>query len=537
MIKVLIVDDNTENLYFLEVLLKGNGFEVTTAINGSEALESALRKPPDLIISDILMPVMDGFSLCRKWKADDQLKQIPFIFYTATYTEPKDEKFALSLGADRFIVKPQESETLLQIMAELLKEKYSPKLSSTKPLGEEMEFFRGHNEILFTKLEKKMVDLEIANQKLKALEESYRLSFENVSDVIYTIDTNLTVLSISPSVERILGYKPQDLMGRQVSELGHIVTQESLERITADLSLILKGETISATIYEFITKDGTIKFGEVSGSPILQDGQIAGVISVARDISERKQSEAALKESEKKYRELYDFLPIPVYEMDLEAKITSANRAIFETFKGTEEDLKKGFNAWQLLSPEEVDKSAKNIERLLKGDKVHGTEYALRRLDGTVFPAIVISSVIYNRGNPVGLRGAIIDITERKRMEEAVEVSMTKYRTLFDTLPLGVTISDKTGNILESNKAAEGLLGLPPEEQTQRTINGREWRLIRPDGSPLPADEYAQRQGTKRKSNRSERRNGPGQGRRDGHLAQCDGRSHPLGRLWGSNRL
>ena len=123
--------------------------------------------PPDLIVSDILMPVMDGYALCRQWKSDDTLKHIPLVFYTATYTEPKDEEFALSLGADRFILKPQEPDILMNILKEVLEENYAVKQVATKPLGEEMEFFRQYNEILFKKLEKKMLDLEIANQKLK----------------------------------------------------------------------------------------------------------------------------------------------------------------------------------------------------------------------------------------------------------------------------------------------------------------------------------------------------------------------------------
>ena len=99
--KILIVDDLPQNLYMLEVLLKSNGYEVEQASNGIEALEIARKNPPEMVISDILMPGMDGFSLCRAWKSDDQLKNIPFIYYTATYTDPKDEKFAMSLGAEQ----------------------------------------------------------------------------------------------------------------------------------------------------------------------------------------------------------------------------------------------------------------------------------------------------------------------------------------------------------------------------------------------------------------------------------------------------
>jgi PAS domain S-box-containing protein len=458
--KVLIVDDNGANLYMLETLLKGYGFEVTSAENGRDALDKAILNPPDLIVSDILMPVMDGYALCRRWKSEETLKHIPFVFYTATYTELKDEDFALSLGAERFIIKPQEPEILVNMLKAVLEEKDTVKQVAAKPLGEEMEFFRRHNEILFSKLEKKMLDLEIANQKLRISEECYRLSFRNVSDVICTMDKELNIISMSPSVEKILGYKPQDFIGRPVSDLGNILAPESFEQAVADISFILKGDTIPATIYRFIAKDGTIKYGEVSGSPVMREGKIIGVISVARDITDRKWAEEKVRESEKKYRDLYDFLPIPVYEMDLEANITSANRAIYETFGGTEEDLKKGFKVWQLLSPEDIDKSSKNIQGLLKGEQIRGTEYTLMRLDGSFFPAIVISSVIYSNGKPVGLRGAIIDITERRHREQELRRVTTFLDSIVENIPDMIFVKD-AGELrfTRFNRAGEALLG------------------------------------------------------------------------------
>ena len=158
---ILIVDDNPQNLYLLQTLLSGHGYRVTAAANGAEALEKARSERPDMIISDILMPVMDGFQLCREWKRDDRLKDVPFVFYTATYTDPKDEEFALGLGAERFIVKPQEQEVFLGMLKEVFPAHKAGRLAAPcEPQRDEAVYFREYNEALIRKLEDKMVQVE-----------------------------------------------------------------------------------------------------------------------------------------------------------------------------------------------------------------------------------------------------------------------------------------------------------------------------------------------------------------------------------------
>ncbi len=167
MSRFLIVDDLPQNLYFLEVLLKTNGYEVDQASNGAEALEIARSRRPDMIITDILMPVMDGFSLCRAWKKDEQLKNIPFIFYTATYTDQKDKQFALSLGADRFLFKPMEPDALLEMIREVLAGQDNTLTDALEaPDMEEQNFFREYNDTLIRKLEDKMLQIQRSNSRL-----------------------------------------------------------------------------------------------------------------------------------------------------------------------------------------------------------------------------------------------------------------------------------------------------------------------------------------------------------------------------------
>jgi PAS domain S-box-containing protein/putative nucleotidyltransferase with HDIG domain len=498
--KVLIVDDNSANLYMLESMLKGYGLEVTSAKNGKDALDKARLNPPDLIVTDILMPVMDGYALCRQWKSDDTLKTIPLIFYTATYTGPKDEKFALSLGADGFIIKPQEPDIFMDMLKEVLGEKYTSRQVVNKPLGEEMEFFRQHNETLFRKLEKKMSELEISNQKLKALEETYRLSFENVMDVIYSIDTDLNVSSVSPSVEKILGYKPQDFIGRSVLDIANILTPESFEQAVADIRMILKGETILASVYRFIAKDGTLKYGEVSGSPITQDGRITGLISVARDITDRRVAQEALQDREKSLATIYNTVGDVIFHLAVEPagqfRFVSVNSAFLKV-TGLSPEMVVGRTVNEIIpEPSLTTVLGKYQQSITENTIVRWEEisdYPTGRLTGIVS----IAPVFDDNGACTHLVGSVQDITVRKQMEDALKESEDKFRSIFENSSSAMAIIERDTTISMVNKEycrislydEKDVIGMswtkqiPPEDLKRLDDYNRE-RRINPNNAP-----------------------------------------------------
>ncbi|MEF3693825.1 MAG: response regulator [Candidatus Cloacimonadota bacterium] len=177
--RILVVDDHEDNLMMLNSLLTGHGYEVRQAHNGKEALDILQTEVPDLVISDILMPVMDGFTLCREIRKDERLKHVPFITYTATYTGKKDEDFAREIGSDEFIVKPCEPDELLRKIQEVMDRVQKLGRSAPGSSLDENEVLKLYNERLVRKLEHKMLEtekeVEAKNQALQALSRSEEL--------------------------------------------------------------------------------------------------------------------------------------------------------------------------------------------------------------------------------------------------------------------------------------------------------------------------------------------------------------------------
>ncbi len=196
---ILVIDDKDDARYFLEVLLKGKGHHVFSATNGKEALEVLKADNIELIISDILMPDMDGFEFCKIIKNDDTLKRIPFIFYTATYVDKKDEEFALSLGADMFLRKPMAPDTLMDEINSLIKKieenTYTPQDIKLKT---ETEIYKLYNRRLIKKLEDKIEQLEMEVDKRTKTEMKLRKTVQEkeilIKELYHRTRNNMQVI-------------------------------------------------------------------------------------------------------------------------------------------------------------------------------------------------------------------------------------------------------------------------------------------------------------------------------------------------------
>ena len=302
---ILIAEDTDDSRVMLEMALTAQGYRVMSAKNGIEALELARQTTPDLIISDIMMPEMDGFELCRQAKANPDLKTTPFIFYTATYTERQDEELAMALGAVRFIIKPTQPKAFMQIIQEVLNDSRSEALGpSEEPPRDDKELNHMYTESVGRKLDKKLRELETERAALKASEEKYRALVESVQDhyFFYAHDANGMFTYLSPSIELILGYKPEDYLNHYTESLTDNPVNDRVKQYT---ELALRGEEQAPYEAEIYHKNGSRRWMEVKEHPILDSsGNITTIEGIAYDITERKEAEKLLERLNRALRTL-----------------------------------------------------------------------------------------------------------------------------------------------------------------------------------------------------------------------------------------
>jgi len=302
-----------------------------------------------------------------------------------------------------------------------------------------------------------------AEEKLLESEEKYRNILNNIEDGYFEVDIAGNFTFFNDSVCRMLGYTRTEMMG--MNNRQYTDKENSQILYQAFNEVFRTGEPSKGVGYEIIGKDGIKLYAESSVSLIRnKSNQPIGFRGIMRNITERKKAENALRESEEQYRELTDFLPISFFEVDAAGSIISFNRTALEVFRYNEEDYKKGMNALQFFAPEEWQRVGENMGKVIQGTSTPGQEFTFFRKDGSKFTGLIYASPKIHQNKTVGIRGAIVDITERKRAEEELLASEEKYRNILENIEDGYFEVDLAGNFTFFNPSLCRILGYPGEE-------------------------------------------------------------------------
>ena len=461
---LLIVEDHEENRNLLKVLLEANGYRVTAAGDGLEALAAARRDRPDAIVSDALMPKMDGFELCRQWTQDTGLKTIPFIFYSATYVRPENEQFAVALGAARYLIKPLEAAVFLRELRAVLQECGGHATPGPASLLGETASRALHEAALARKLEDKIAQLEVANRKLQESEARFRKLVEMSSDFYWESDAEHRITQRTAG--RDSGAPSAFCQGAQIGkrrwEVPYLSPDEAgwrAHRAVLEAHRPFRNFELSRA-----AADGTQYFRSISGDPVFDAaGVFKGYRGIGTDITERKRVEESLRESEQELRAIFDGALDGILVADADTrKLLTANDAICAMLGYTREEI-VGIGVWDIHPKQHFARVIEQFEGLLRGENNMAADVPVLRKDGSVFYADIKASPIHLGGKNC-LLGIFRDITARKLTEEALKRESRQNQIFLRNASDGVHILDDDGNVLQVSDSFCAMLGYSRDE-------------------------------------------------------------------------
>ena len=278
---LLIVDDDPTSLKLLRAQLESEGHTVVEAHDGVDALALLERQRVDAVISDILMPRMDGYSLCYEIRKHARLHDLPIIIYSSTYTSPGDQKLSLDMGADKYLKKPVSVETLVAALHEVGAQPHAAPRSDAL---REVEVLKEYNERLVSKLKEKNTELMAAEGKFRALVEQSIVG-------IYIIQDDQFVY-VNPWMLDIFGRSEAEMTSRPLSDF-IVPEDQALARKNIGKRMFGEAPGFHYSL-RMLHQSGAVLQVEIHGSQTEYNGRPA-VMGVLLDITERKRAEESLR--------------------------------------------------------------------------------------------------------------------------------------------------------------------------------------------------------------------------------------------------
>ncbi|MCR4319266.1 MAG: EAL domain-containing protein [Candidatus Brocadiaceae bacterium] len=420
--KILIVDDTEEIRDVLRLFIEKLGHEIIEAVDGQDGFEKAKIHKPGLIITDAMMPKVDGFTLLRNIKMDPSLRSIPCVFYSAIYTDSKDRALALSLGAEAFIEKPKTLDELWEKIQTILERKKQPAAQIEKRMiDDEKEFLKSHSQTVVEKLEEKVKELEKVIAENKQMEDSLQKSEASLANAQriarlgnweWNIVTN--ELRWSDEIYRIFGLTPQEFDATYEAFLNS-VHPDDREFVKKSVNDALYERMPYSIDHRIVLPDGSERTAHEQAEVVFDStGKAIQMNGTVQDVTERKRAEEEIK----RLFTAIDQSINNVFITDVKGRIEYVN-STFEQVTGYAKEEAIGQNPRILASGETTHAEYEEFWRTILAGKTWRGIFKNKKKNGHYYWGNGLITPIRNeKGQITHFLAVQEDITEKMQTEE-----------------------------------------------------------------------------------------------------------------------
>ncbi len=417
--RILLADDNADMRDYIRRLLAGP-YDVTAVADGLAAREAVKRHPPDLLLSDVMMPGLDGFGLLRELRADPRTQGLPVILLSARAGEEARVE-GLQAGADDYLTKPFSAKELLARIASAL------------------EIARLRREALDT--ERRLL-AEVEQQR-----NWLRVTLDSIGDAVVATDTQGRVAFLNPVAERLTGWPQGEAQGRPLETVFNILHEQTRQPVENPVERVLREGVVvglgNHTV--LVARDGTEWPIDDAAAPIRDSsGGLIGVVLIFRDVTEQRRAERELRASEARKSAVLQTSLDAIITMDHQGRVVEFNPAAERTFGYRREEIVGKELADLIIPPPLRERHHRGLAHYLATGEgpVLGRRLELPalRADGSEFPAELAITCIPTEGPPL-FTAYLRDITERARVEQRRSARLAVTHALSEAADVGEAAS------------------------------------------------------------------------------------------------